>query len=85
VGVFHGISQGVFEIDRWTQLPSSGKWEFTGKSFTENHELADANWFAIIEAAKGYWQYGQYLIVEFDGKGRFRLIRGGKNKTWQSL
>ena len=85
VGISNGISEGVFEIAEWNPHPSSGKWEFTGRDITNGHSLAKVNWAPVIGAAMGYWQYGNYLIVEFNGAGQFRFLRGSKNMNWQEL
>lgn len=83
IGIANGESKGVFEINQWEE--ASSKWEFTGKDITNNHDLYNTSWLTVIGAAMGYWQRGNYLIVEFDGKGQFRFIRGSQNKKWQSL
>jgi hypothetical protein len=85
LGVAKGVSHGVFRIDEWKPYQASGKWEFTGTEVTESNELAESDWADVIGAAKGYWQRGQYLIVEFDGNGRFRFQRGSKDRKWRSL
>jgi hypothetical protein len=85
VGLVNGISKGVFEVNRWTPHLASGKWEFTGRALAGDHELADSNWVKVIDAAKAYWRYGQYLVVEFDGKGWFRILRGSADHQWQNL
>lgn len=85
IGIEKGISKGVFEIDQWVPHQASGKWEFTGTDITNGHELSNTNWLTVIGAAIGFWQRGNYLIVELDGNGQFRFLRGSANKAWQSL
>ena len=85
VGIAGGLSKGVFEITAWTELPDVDKWEFSGTDLTANHCLSNKNWLAVIDAGMGYWQYGNYLIVEFNGTGQFRFKRGSANKEWQAL
>lgn len=78
VGVSQGISKGSFRIKSWHVYHE--KHEFIG----DVHEpLNNYSWLKIINTAKGYWQRGNYLIVEFDGVGKFRIIRGsGPNNKW---
>lgn len=83
VGIANGITQGIFEIKQWA--PASGKWEFTGTDVTNGHALANTSWLTIIGAAMGYWQRGNYLIIELNGKGKYRFLRGSTNKEWQRL
>lgn len=85
VGMASGVSKGVFEINQWIPHQASGKWEFTGADITNGHELSNTSWLTVIGAAIGFWQRGNYLIVEFDGNGQFRFLRGSANKAWQPL
>lgn len=85
VGLENGLSKGVFNILQWELDKATGKSQFNGLDITLSHPLANSNWTAVIGAAIGYWQYGNYLIVEFNGKGQFRFQRGSSNKDWQSL
>lgn len=85
VGIANGLSKGVFSIANWVQAEAVGKWEFDGRQLL-NHELDEKNWLSVIHSAKGYWQRGNYLVVELDGKGKFRFIRGSADKsTWYPL
>ena len=84
VGIENKISKGVFEIQSW--YPSNKekhRWEFDGN---EIDDLTNFNWSKIINKALGFWQRGNYLGVEFDGKSNFRFFYGSKDKqTWYSL
>ena len=85
VGVKDKISQGVFEIsnDWYPSTKEDKHWEFNGAETDATDGLHNKDWSKIINKAIGYWQRGNYLVVEFDGKGKFRFIRGGgKNKGW---
>lgn len=87
VGIKDKINQGVFEIKNWHQdIQANKRWEFDGVEIDETNDFHNTNWSKIINEAIGYWQYGNYLIVEFielNGEGYFRFIRGGdKNKLW---
>jgi hypothetical protein len=83
VGIENGTSKGVFTIDQWSNnnLPK-GKWEFTSSNpyHLSNHTLNNKNFQDIINKSIEYWQRGNYLVVEFDGKGKFRFIRGHADK-----
>jgi len=85
IGIGNGVSKGVFDNVNWTKDPTSGKWEFTGNDITINHQLANKSWATVIGAAMGYWQRGNYLIIEFNGTGQYRFLRGSANRGWQSL
>ncbi len=80
VGIKNGISVGSFVIDRWE--PHGGKFAFVGDP---ESTLLNFDWKPIIAQASGYWQWGNYLIVEFDGSGKFRFIRGSSEHDWLSL
>lgn len=82
VAIQSGLCKGVFEIESWED--SGDKQKFSGRELA-GHELADTRWTSVIEAAKGYWQRGNHLVVEFDGQGRFAVRRGSANKEFQSL
>lgn len=80
VGIVNNISRGAFRIEEWATL--GRKHHFSGVPHTP---LEGCDWSRIIGTAKGYWQRGNYLIVEFDGAGRFRLLRGaGPDSPWYS-
>jgi hypothetical protein len=93
VGIANRISQGVFEIDvwkPWTKLPAgSGRtlWEFDKTSTNlPGNDLLLKDFTNVIAQAMGSWQFATYLIVEFDGKGKFRFLRGSLDKTtWFDL
>jgi hypothetical protein len=86
VALAGGISRGVFEIQSWKSSNIfEGKFEFVG-NFLNNHELEHKNWLAITTAARGFWQRGNYLIVTFDGHGKFKFLHGSSDKeTWRNL
>ncbi|NJD08197.1 MAG: GIY-YIG nuclease family protein [Methylococcaceae bacterium] len=84
VGVAKGISRGVFNIVNWKQGCEPNKWEFDGTNLNP-HPLLNCNFYTIISRAMGYFQRGNYLVVEFDGNGNFRFLRGSANRQWQPL
>ncbi len=80
VGLAGGVSQAVFKTNKWEQTKRrSQKWMFEGDELGDS-ELLHQNWTAVTGAAGGFWGFGGYLVVEFDGDGRFRLLRGTKDK-----
>lgn len=83
VGLDRGLSKGVFQIEGWTPVDKS-KWKFDGQP-VDDSELNNARWSHIIDAARGYWQRGNWIAVEFDGEHRFRIIRGSANGEWQEI
>jgi hypothetical protein len=87
VGLEKSISVSSFEIDRW--IPAVGfpnKQEFHSPNHPNSlmySPLFNKGWSNVIAQAKGYWGFGNYLIVEFDGKGHFRMVRGNPDCiTW---
>ncbi len=88
VGLKNSISKGSFEIDKWVDVLDTTKQEFVSPQHPNpiDYEiLLNKNWNNIVAKAKGFWQRGNYLIVEFDGVGHFRIVRGSKDtKTWHN-
>jgi hypothetical protein len=84
VGIVNNISKTSYKIDAW-QLDTTYKKDMFTSPGHPNPQLYESllnkNWSKVIAAAKGFWQRGQYLIVEFDGKGKFRVIRGLKESS----
>lgn len=88
VGLKHFISKGSFEIASWVPVHETGKYEFTSPDHPNpapHLPLLNKNWNNVLAKAKGYWQQGNYLVVEFDGQGKFKIIRGTKDySTWHN-
>jgi len=83
IGLSNYISKGVYLIDVWHKYED--KHEFDGTEY-KDMGLLNKNWFKIISSSFGYWQRGNYLVIELDGNGRFRFIRGNPDKeTWFDL
>jgi hypothetical protein len=76
-GVISNIIKDGFEIQNWV-TNSDGKQEFHG---IINNTYNQQSLRTIINKSKGYWGYGNYLVVEFDGKGKFRFLYGNSDKT----
>ncbi len=85
VGLRNSISEGSYEIAKWVNVVNSTKQEFESHNHPNPNvyqPLHNKNWSNIISKS-GYWNYGNYLIVEFDGNGKFRFVRGSQDKkTW---
>lgn len=85
VGIKDKVSQGVFEIKGWHPDAKEDKhWEFDGAETAETESLYDIDWSIIINKAKEYWGFGNYLVIEIYDV-RFRFIKGSKDKSWFSL
>lgn len=89
VGLRNSISIGSFEIDSWnTAVIDPNKHEFTssGHPTPAMYEpLLNKRWSKVLEQARGFWQRGNYLIIEFNGSGQFRIVRGSQdNTTWHA-
>jgi hypothetical protein len=82
VGLVNGISLGSYRIIRWIeqQVNDKIKYQFDGEEITD---FLNLDWKKQIGGeAKGYWQRGGHLVVEFDGNGKFKYIRGSRNRQW---
>jgi len=82
VGLDQGRSVGAFRIDDWEKA-GDGRWRFSGTEL--QNDLHNKRWTHVINAARGYFQRGNFLVVDFDGNGRFRVLRGSSAQEWQSL
>jgi len=80
VGINKGISIGSYKVDQWFSI--NDKHGFNG---SDDDLLFNKNWTAILSKVIGYWQRGNYLIVEFNGKGACRIIRGCADRDWFDL
>jgi hypothetical protein len=83
-GLKGGISLTAYKIKKWICLPQSNKCKFE-KDGEEISEFKEFTWHKQINAAKGYYGYGNHLMVEFDGKGKFKLIRPDKEQWMDCL
>lgn len=84
VGLKNSISVGSFEIDYWNAIINSNRSEFLSPNHpnpTTYQSLLNKNWNNVLAVAKGFWQRGNFLIVEFNGNAQFRIIRGSQDTT----
>ena len=87
VGLKSALSLGAYEIENWnTAAADPTKHEFIAKGHPAPipfQPLMNKNWIHVLDKAKGFWQRGNYLIVDFDGKGHFSIKRGSQDRnTW---
>jgi hypothetical protein len=86
VGLKNSISKGSFEISSWSSVAGTNRHEFISNNHPTPSDylpLLNKNWNNVIAMAKGFFQRGNYLIVEFDGNGKFRIVRGSQDSiTW---
>jgi hypothetical protein len=77
VGLVKGLSVSAYKLTKWTYCPHEGKekYEFAGEPTTE---FENFTWSKQIDV--GFWNFGNHLVVEFDGKGKFQLIRPNKGQ-----
>lgn len=80
VGIKGGISVGGYKISGW-----EGRGEKQAFVGDEESALLNYDWKYIISCSMGYWQRGNYLIAEFDGRGRFRVTHGRSEKEWLTI
>ena len=85
IGLKYAISIGSYQINNWNSaVLDANKHEFTAINHpTPNtyEPLLNKNWIKVLDKAKGFWQRGNYLIVDFDGQGHFRIKRGSQDRT----
>jgi hypothetical protein len=85
VGLSGNISKGVFQIGNWVNHDKKHQFNKVDLESDILDQLLEKHWGKIISGV-GYWQRGNYLIIEFNGKGEFRYIRGNPDdKTWFPL
>jgi len=88
VGLKNSFSVGSYEILQWNQVENTNRSEF----ISPNHPnvssytpLLNKDWTNIREQAMGFMGFGNYIIVEFDGQGHFRIQRGAHDHiTWHN-
>jgi len=82
VGIVNGISRIALEVTGWQVYPvGSRTHRFAGQPLATD-DLLNKSFVNITAPALGFLQYGGgYLVVEFDGRGKFRFLRGQRDKT----
>lgn len=89
IGLVKGIAKGVYRIKKWNKSNIPGyedRYEFIGNEEDSlNDEFLGMD-FSSITKHTGYWNFGNWLIVSFDGNGSFNFIRPGTlPKTYSCL
>ena len=85
LGIDAQSSIAGFTIDRWESMPEGKKYQFHGKKLPRGHELLGRNYSQVIASVLGFWQRGSGIVVQFDGRGRFRVLKGSATKHWERL
>jgi len=77
VGLENKISMGAYKINKWYPCKDNNKrYEFEGEEILE---FESCTWYKQIELVEAYFRYGGIPIIEFDGNGRFKILRGSKD------
>lgn len=85
VGLTSGFSRGAYKISQWKEN-ETGKcyFEASDQNYSEvTTELLGKSWLNIIAVAKGYYQRGNHLVVEFNNY-KFKILRGCPDHDWTS-
>jgi len=85
VGLVDGVAETAYKINKWFPTKEKqyiGKYEFEGSETKESIQLKSVSWRKERDLCMGYFQFGGFLVVEFDGNGKFRMLRGTKNDQW---
>jgi len=83
VGLQNYISLGSYKIERWNSIYNTkNKYEFEGKEISD---FKGFSWYKQIYLSIGYWQHGNHFVVEFDGNGKFKLLRPNKNQWFDCM
>jgi hypothetical protein len=79
IGCVGGVSRTAIEIQGWQKGPNR-RWEIVPKRQSSRKEdmmaLCNKRVSAFINAAKGYWQRGNYLIIQINDDRTFTVLRG---------
>lgn len=87
VGLVSGFSKGAYKIAQWREV-EGGKCSFIIADEPPpkvSDVLLNKNWLNIIAAAKGFYQWGNHLVVEFNDRNEFKILRGCQNHNWTQL
>jgi hypothetical protein len=89
VGLIEKVSVSSYIIERWYDAKEyDGRFAFDSPNHPNPIDftpLLNKDWSRVINAALGFYLHGGYLMVQFDGKGKFRIKRGSSdNKTWHN-
>jgi len=82
VGLVDGVAVTAYKIKNWFPTKEKqyiGRYEFEESETKETIQLKDYSWRKQRALCMGHWQFGGYLVVEFDGNGKFRILKGSKD------
>jgi len=87
VGLVDGIAETAYKINSWFETKEKqyiGRYEFDGSETKKSMQLKGVNWRKQRALCMEHWKYGGYLVVEFDGKGNFRILKGTTDNKWHN-
>ena len=86
VGLVDGYTETAYKINRWFPTQDNryeSRYEFEGTETSEMKELIGTNFRKQRSLCMGHWQWGGYLVIEFNGKGKFRILKGQIDSQWK--
>lgn len=85
VGLVDGVAKTAYRINKWFPTLEEqyiGRYEFEGSETEETKELIGFSFYKQRSLCMEHWKFGGYLVVEFDGKGKFIMLKGQQNSQW---
>jgi len=85
VGLIDGNAETAYKINKWFPTQEKqyiGRYEFEGSETKKTMQLKGFSWRKQRALCMGHWQFGGYLVVEFDGNGKFRILKGLADDQW---
>jgi hypothetical protein len=87
VGLVDGIAETAYKINSWFPTKEKkyiGRYEFDGLETKKSMQLKGVSWRKQRALCMGHYKFGGYLVVEFDGNGKFRILKGIKDDKWRN-
>jgi len=87
VGLVDGIAETAYKINSWLKTKEKqyiGRYEFDGLETKKSMQLKGVSWRKQRALCMGHYQFGGYLVVEFDGNGKFRILKGTTDDKWHN-
>ena len=75
LGLVNGVAQAAFSIKNWWRVPGTNKWEFVGEPI-EATDLVGFRFSKLLKIVGSQWLRGNPVVVEFDGRGGVKVLRG---------
>lgn len=85
VGLIDGVAETAYKINKWFATQEEqyiGRYEFEGSETKKSIQLKSFSWYKQRALCMGHYQFGGYLVIEFDGNGKFRILKGSTDKQW---